>query len=64
MSHNLYLIFVIIDIEDFIFEYPDRNFHIVAGNCDYFSTYKSFSKEKNNHHKKYREYNHSKSWFK
>lgn len=30
------------DIEDFIFEYPDRNFHIVAGNCDYFSAYKSF----------------------
>ena len=29
------------DIEDMIFEYPDRNFHIVAGNCDYFSLYKT-----------------------
>lgn len=30
------------DIEDLVYEYSDRNFHIVAGNCDYFSCYKSF----------------------
>ncbi len=30
------------DIEDLKYEYADKNFHIVAGNCDYFSLYKSF----------------------
>ncbi len=32
---------VVEDIEDKIYEYTDRNFYIVSGNCDYFSTYKS-----------------------
>ncbi len=32
---------VIKDIEDMPFIYPSRNFHIVSGNCDYGSTYKS-----------------------
>ena len=26
------------DIEDFAYIYPERTFHIVSGNCDYFST--------------------------
>ena len=29
------------DIEDFNFIYPDKNFHIVCGNCDFYSTFKS-----------------------
>ena len=29
------------DIEDMPFMYPSRNFHIVSGNCDYGSTYKT-----------------------
>ena len=29
------------DIEDYTFLYPDRTFHIVAGNCDGYSQYKS-----------------------
>ncbi len=29
------------DIEDMPFMYPSRNFHIVSGNCDYGSVYKS-----------------------
>ena len=27
------------DIEDLKYEYTDRNFHIIAGNCDFFSSY-------------------------
>lgn len=30
------------DIENLKFEYTDRNFYIVSGNCDYFSSYKTF----------------------
>lgn len=29
------------DIEDYIFLYPERTFHIVSGNCDFYSTYPS-----------------------
>ena len=29
------------DIEDYPFIYPDRTFHIVSGNCDYSSVFKS-----------------------
>lgn len=29
------------DVEDLPFIYPDRNFYIVSGNCDYASMYKS-----------------------
>jgi putative phosphoesterase len=27
------------DIEDFTYLYPQKHFHIVSGNCDYFSLY-------------------------
>ncbi len=27
------------DIEDFVYEYTDKKFYIVSGNCDYFSQY-------------------------
>lgn len=33
---------VVRDIEEIIPEYPDRNFHIVRGNCDYFCNYPLF----------------------
>lgn len=33
---------VVSDIEDIKPEYPDRNFHIVRGNCDYFCEYPLF----------------------
>ncbi len=33
------------DIEDFIFLYPDLIFHIVSGNCDYFSNYPTIDME-------------------
>ena len=33
---------VVRDIEDTVFEYTDRNFHIVRGNCDYFCDYPVF----------------------
>ena len=33
------------DIEDFIFMYPQKEFHIVCGNCDYFSKYQTFGVE-------------------
>ena len=33
---------VVTDIEQIIPEYPDRNFHIVRGNCDYFCSYPLF----------------------
>lgn len=29
------------DIEDIIYMYPEKSFHIVAGNCDYFSEFQS-----------------------
>jgi len=32
---------IVSDIEDMRFLYPDRNFHIVSGNCDYGATYKT-----------------------
>ena len=33
---------VVSDIEELLPEYPDRRFHIVHGNCDYFSDYPLF----------------------
>lgn len=41
-KHIFFLGDIVSDIEDMIYEYPDRNFYIVAGNCDCFSSYKSF----------------------
>ncbi len=41
-KHIFFLGDIVDDIEDLIYEYPDRIFHIVSGNCDYFSSYKSF----------------------
>lgn len=39
------------DIEDMIYLYPERNFYIVSGNCDFFSSYKSFDFVKLGKHK-------------
>ena len=33
---------VVSDIEDLVYEYTDRNFHIVRGNCDFCSMLPSF----------------------
>lgn len=33
------------DIEDFKFMYPEKEFHIVCGNCDYYSKYQVFGIE-------------------
>lgn len=33
---------VVGDIDDFVFEYPERNFHIVRGNCDGFCSYPDY----------------------
>lgn len=33
---------VVRDIEEVLPQYPDRNFHIVRGNCDYFCEYPLF----------------------
>ena len=33
---------VVSDVEEIMSEYPDRNFHIVHGNCDYFCDYPLF----------------------
>lgn len=38
-KHIFFLGDNVADIEDFAFEYTDRTFHIVSGNCDFFSTY-------------------------
>lgn len=40
-KHIFFLGDCIKDIEDYIFMYPDRTFHIVSGNCDYSSDFKS-----------------------
>ena len=40
-KHLFFLGDVIKDIEDMPFMYPSHTFHIVSGNCDYGSTYKS-----------------------
>lgn len=37
--HVFFLGDVTADIEDLTYEYTDRIFHIVSGNCDYFSPY-------------------------
>ena len=38
-KHIFFLGDIVSDIEDFVYEYTDRVFHIVSGNCDYFSEY-------------------------
>ncbi len=38
-SHVFFLGDVTSDIEDFTYEYTDRHFHIVSGNCDFMSSY-------------------------
>lgn len=40
-KHIFFLGDCVRDIEDLPFIYPDRTFHIVSGNCDYASMYKS-----------------------
>lgn len=37
-KHIFFLGDNVADIEDFLFLYPDKTFHIVSGNCDYMST--------------------------
>lgn len=39
------------DIEDFDLLYPDKNFHIVSGNCDFYSNFKSVDIEIINSHR-------------
>ena len=34
------------DIEDFVYEYTDKNFYIVSGNCDMFSSYPNTAVQK------------------
>jgi putative phosphoesterase len=41
-KHIFFLGDCIRDIEDCPYIYPDRTFHIVSGNCDYASLYKTF----------------------
>lgn len=38
-KHIFFLGDIVSDIEDFVYEYTDRVFHIVSGNCDFFSEY-------------------------
>ena len=40
-KHIFFLGDCVRDIEDYPFIYPDRTFHIVSGNCDYSSVFKS-----------------------
>ena len=40
-KHIFFLGDCVRDIEDYPYIYADRTFHIVSGNCDYASTYKS-----------------------
>lgn len=40
-KHVFFLGDCVRDIEDYPFIYPDRIFHIVSGNCDYSSVFKS-----------------------
>ncbi len=40
-KHIFFLGDVTPDIEDIKLEFPDKNFYIVSGNCDYFSSYPS-----------------------
>ena len=45
-KHVFFLGDVVGDIEDFTYEYTDRTFHIVSGNCDYSSFYPSSDRAK------------------
>ena len=38
-KHIFFLGDVTRDVEDLVYEFNDRQFHIVSGNCDYFSDY-------------------------
>lgn len=44
-KHIFFLGDVTDDIEDMNLEFPDKNFYIVSGNCDYFSRYPSSGME-------------------
>lgn len=44
-SHVFFLGDNVADIEDFPFLYPDKKFHIVCGNCDFYSTVQSVGLE-------------------
>lgn len=41
-SHVFFLGDCVRDIEDYTFIYPDKTFHIVCGNCDGYSLFKSY----------------------
>ena len=41
-SHIFFLGDLVRDIKNLTYIHRDRHFHIVSGNCDYFSTYPSF----------------------
>ena len=45
-SHVFFLGDVASDIEDYQYILPEKQFHILSGNCDYFSTFPSSSIEK------------------
>ncbi len=40
-AHVFFLGDLASDIEDFIYLFPEKRFHILSGNCDYFSTFPS-----------------------
>lgn len=40
-SHVFFLGDIASDIEDFEYIFPEKRFHILSGNCDYFSTFPS-----------------------
>ena len=44
-KHIFFLGDVTPDIEDMNLEFPDKNFYIVSGNCDYFSSFPSSDME-------------------
>lgn len=47
-SHVFFLGDLASDIEDLAYIFPEKQFHILAGNCDYFSNFPSTSIEKIN----------------
>ncbi len=40
-NHVFFLGDIASDIEDYTYIFPDKKFHILSGNCDYFSTFPS-----------------------
>ena len=45
-THVFFLGDVASDIEDYTYIFPEKQFHILSGNCDYFSTFPSTAIEK------------------